>query len=192
MTSETGSAERLVPPTTLGDWPQTAAANVNPWNPGMIAGDETVRASYAANADHNVDLAVVVFHAQHAGRHAAVGGNTSTDGEGWQEVSRSSSEVTIAGKRVQGNWALLRSGTRERLVLMWYESGDCVTGSRLMARLCAARTRMTGKPAPGAFFALSTNDPITSDTPAKSILTEAAARLKINALMAQNGHASSG
>ena len=187
--TEKSSPIAVALPSSLGDWSRITATDTVPWMPGTVPGDGSDQASYAvAPDDRHVDLAVVVYRAQHGSRHAAAAGNTSTNDKDWEELSRSDAEVTIGGQPLHTTLALVHSGNRERLVLMWYVSGGCVTGSRLTTRLCAGRTRIMGSPAPGAFFAMSTELQGLSSTAAKSVLIDAASRLDLNAVLPQNTH----
>jgi EpsI family protein len=170
----------LTLPERLGDW--TRASLPPTWQPGVIPGDAAAQGTYLAGG-RELNVAVVGYRAQRDGREAAARLNMPADGKTWEEVARQAVPVTIAGHTVTVPQVMLRSGNRSRLAVSWYVSANCVTASRLTAKLCAAKQRLSGNAAPGAFFALSTAVTDTPETAAR-LLHTAAARLDPSAVLA--------
>ena len=170
----------LMLPESLGNWARTTPPS--PWQPGLVPGDATVTATYVAEG-RELNIAVVGYRAQRDGREAAARMNAPADGKSWEEVARATTSVTINGDAVTVPQALMRSGNRSRLAITWYVSATCVTASRLTAKLCAAKLRLGGQAAPGAFFALSTDITDTPDSAAQ-LLQIAAGRIDPFAVLA--------
>jgi EpsI family protein len=165
-------------PTAFGDW--TARAGASPWQPDFVPGDASAAISYSRGTDR-VDVAVIAYRAQRDGREAAAAGNRPSNGR-WEELSRDTTDAVIDGQKVHATRSVLRAGHRTRVVLAWYVSADCMTASRLIAKMCAARLRITGRAAPGAFVAMSAE----AEDPASATRTilDAAQRLDLTAALA--------
>jgi EpsI family protein len=170
----------LTLPDRLGDWTRVSLPQT--WQPGLVAGDATASATYLAEG-RELNVAVVGYRAQRDGREAAARMNTPADGKTWEEVARGTTSVTIHGEALAVPQVLLRSGNRSRLVVSWYVSAECITASRLTAKLCAAKHRLGGSAAPGAFFAMSTDVTETPDAAAR-LLQTASARIDPSAILA--------
>ncbi len=177
--TEDAAPMTLTLPNQLGDWARSPLPPT--WQPGTVAGDAAEHGTYIAEG-RALNLAVVGYRAQRDGREAAARMNTPADGKIWEEVARQTAAVTINGHALTVPQVLLRSGNRSRVALSWYVSAECVTASRLTAKLCAAKQRLSGNAAPGAFFALST-DVIDTPDAATRLLQTAAARIDASAVL---------
>jgi EpsI family protein len=177
--AEDGAPMVLMLPDRLGAWERAPLPST--WQPGTVAGDAAEQITYLAEGQA-LNLAVVGYRAQRDGREAAARLNTPADGKTWEEVARQTAPVTINGHALTVPQVLLRSGNRTRVALSWYVSADCITASRLTAKLCAAKQRLSGNAAPGAFFALSTDVIDTPDAAAR-LLQTAAARIDPPAIL---------
>jgi exosortase A len=165
--------------------PDTAAT----WRPGFVLGDSDAMTSYNVNG-HRVDVVVIAYRAQRDGREAAAAGNTPADGKMWEEIERHAVPTEVGDRPAHGIQAIIRSGERNRMVLAWYVSADCLTASRLVSKLCAARERLQGRTAPGAYFAMSTDITESRET-ARRVLNDVAAALDVRIVMAADTRQSS-
>jgi EpsI family protein len=168
--SADGGFAALTLPGELGGWRKVE--NPSPaWQPIFIDGDATLSASYAGSGGR-VDAVVVLYRAQARGREAAAGFNLPADAAVWTTQSAAALSLADGRSIVTGT---IRSGTTERRMAYWYDSAGCITASRLDAKLCAARQRLKGSAAPGAFVALSA--PGMDETTADAALQDLAGRL---------------
>ncbi len=141
-------------PPAVGEWRLEDSIPRN-WRPGLSPNDGSIQGVYVRDGKR-IDAAIGYCAAQ--GRRcestAAENQPVEPDSALWNRAISGVHDVAISGRRVGVNGTEL-FGREGRLVLSWYESAGCLTARRLEAMLCAARQRLMGRNAPGAFVALS-------------------------------------
>jgi len=137
---------------------------ISKWSPAIVSGDAKLQASYEHDG-HAVELAVTVYAAQRDGREAAAAGNGPAETPRWQVIGTAHQPLSVSGIDFKAAAATVEGDSSKRIVLYWYDTAGCLTASRLLAKICAARERIQGRVATGAFVAVSsayTNDPDTA------------------------------
>jgi EpsI family protein len=147
-----------------------------------VPGDGQVLTAFEAEQGR-VDVAVVVYRAQRDGREAAAAGNAPTESGVWEPISRREIPLKVGTTEIRATETRARTNNAVRLIVTWYESGNCTTASRLRAKICSAQIRLRGLPATGAFVALSTE---AGENPqaAEDLLREAAQKLDVRSTFA--------
>ncbi|MHB1203956.1 MAG: exosortase A [Rhodospirillaceae bacterium] len=160
-------------PEAVGPWRKTAESSED-WT--LAAGPDTAigHGAYTWNR-WRADVAVAAYAVQVAGHEAAAGDNLPA-AKPWDVTSTEDRVIPANQNTYHVAAATLRKGESARAVIYWYRSGDCITASRLRARACAALARLQGRPAPGAFVAVSAERP-ADGAELQSILTEFARAL---------------
>jgi EpsI family protein len=139
-------------PEAIGPWTRIDDG-VPSWRPATETGALVGQASYAWNGVR-ADVAIAAYPAQGNGLEAASAGNQPA-AKPWDELTRGVARIETGPEPTPVSTAVIRNGAATRAVLSWYESADCVTTSRLRAKICEALARARGHAAPGAFVAIS-------------------------------------
>jgi exosortase A len=157
-------------PDSLSGW-QLHAADALFWSPGLAANDTNSQGTYV-RGDQHINVSISYCAAQWSGCDVAASGNlpVSPENQIWTNGRSEPRTIQMSGRAAQvlGTEYLNRQGL---YVLSWYESAGCVTASRLQSKICAARQRLTGRLAPGAFVAISAE--VNGDVEATIALLEA-------------------
>jgi exosortase A len=149
------SPMELVLPRDIGTWRMETAAPAS-WIPAAVPGDALAAATYTNGAGHKIDMAATRYNPQREGHEAAAAENgAAADGSGWAVARLTQQNVSIGARDVAAASATLEARSGRRQVFYWYEVGDCLTASRLQAKLCAARDKVSGRASPGVFVAVS-------------------------------------
>ena len=139
-------------PAAIGPWQRVSGTT--DWRPQTDPAAGFGEALYTWNG-LMAEVAMARYAAQGGGRDAASGGNQPAISPWETEGLRIRSVEAGPGRYAVVATTARRSGAT-RAIDYWYASAGCVTPSRLKAKLCAAAARLRGRPAPGAFIAIST------------------------------------
>jgi len=181
MTALPGTETRpsVMLPDQLGPWRKEPATALL-WRPALVPSDATVEAVYSRGPGEWVEVVAALYQAQHDGREAAAAGNGPADGGAWRVLRAGTQAVRVADTDFTASAATVQAGSSLRAVVYWYETDECLTGSRLRAKICAARQRLSGHPSTGAFVALSAVQG-SDQVAAEGLLRDVAQRLPVMA-----------
>lgn len=166
-TSQAGHIVTAQLPNDIGVW--RSKDFPEDWRPVTVAGSHSFWSSYTKN-DDNVDLFFSYFPYQADGFEPKAFGNQPADMSEWSVLSSQLITLPTTTEQVPAEYMSLRGqgGTRHAAVIVL--SGDCVTVSRLVSRICGAPGRYgLGKPS-GAYFVISTRGPDRQQ--ARSVLAD--------------------
>jgi exosortase A len=143
-------------PEAVGPWRKTADG-AEGWTIAT-GSDPAVTQGVYTWSRWRADVAVAAYQVQANGHEAASAANRPA-AMPWDVTAMTDRIIpandityTVAG-------ATLRKGENSRAVIYWYRSGDCITASRLRAKVCAALARLRGRPVSGAYVAVSAERP---------------------------------
>jgi len=160
------SPVNLAVPRAIGTWRVDPAAAMN-WMPAAVPGDAAVSATYTNGSRHTIDIAATLYNPQREGREAAAADNGAVAaGSAWSHTRLGVKNVNVGARDVAAAYATLTARPGARRVFYWYEVGGCRGASRLQAKLCAAREKISGRASPGIFVAVSAaenGDPAGAD-----------------------------
>lgn len=166
-------------PQTVGGWTRSPARP--DWTASTAGGDATATSRYE-NGDRTIDITVAYYSAQFDGHEAASALNSPAGSMNWEIGARGSRRIKIGASNVSVTTTELRSPNEPRLAISWYQSSGCTTASRLIAKACAARSRLTGGNSTGAYLAISA--PIRNDAPqAMAVIEEFAGSLQVSEML---------
>jgi EpsI family protein len=137
----------------------------------VISADREFRDAFAAG-DRRVQRYIALYDAY--GRHDNLvhSANRIDDEDTWARTTLGSATVTIDGKPATVNTAILRKGSRQRLVWYFYVVDGAITGNAAEAKLRQARVILAGRSSVSAFVAVAADDPLTSGGDAERVLAD--------------------
>jgi EpsI family protein len=147
---------KYILPEAVGPWRKTADG-AEGWTVATSPGAAVEQGVYTWSR-WRADVAVVAYQVQANGHEAASADNLPA-AMPWDVAATTERIVPANDVTYTVSGAILRKGESSRAVIYWYRSGDCITASRLRAKVCAALARLHGRPASGAFVAVSADRP---------------------------------
>ncbi|HEY1505985.1 MAG TPA: exosortase A [Stellaceae bacterium] len=160
----------VVPPSVASPWRADASFN-DSWRPVVISPDREFRDAFTAS-DRHVQRYIALYDAYGRHNNLVRSANRIDDEDFWAHTRLGSATVTIDDKPVAVNTAILRSGSRQRLVWYFYVVDGAVTGNAAEAKLRQARVVLAGRSSVSAFVAVAADDPLTIDGAAARVLAD--------------------
>lgn len=182
-TSHGSSAVVAQMPKSIGLW--QAQSFPEDWKPTSVTGSHSFSRSYG-NDGRSVDVHFSYFPYQTDEFEPKAFGNQPADTTIWSVLSKQLITMPSSREPVPVEFFSIRQPGGTRYVAVTVLSGECVTASRLVSRICGAPGRYgLGKPS-GAYLAISTREPIRRD--ARELIADFMSNMHPADLISQSLH----